>query len=149
MMNKTALHLCFRCVGAWLTAALCTLCLGACGSAVSRGAEFYTQGRYIDAALVFEHSEHDLQGYSAADRARYGLYRGATLHALGYAKDAGHWLNYGSTLALGSLEAGERFALFAALLPAHARPAAGASRSGGVKAKSASATVAAREGSAR
>lgn len=147
MMNKPALLVCFRCVGAWLTAALCTLCVSACGSAVSRGAEFYTQGRYIDAALVFEHTEGSLQGYSDADRARYGLYRGATLLALGYAKEAGHWLNYGSTLALDSLEAGERSALFAALLPAHARPAAEASTRGALKAKPTSATVAARQGS--
>lgn len=144
MMNKTALEVCIRGVRAWCTAALCTVCFGACGSAVSRGAEFYTQGRYIDAAQVFEHTEHELSSYSEAERARYALYRGATLLALGYEDDARHWLNYGSALALESLEEGERSALFDALLPTHTRPGPAAPRQQTPGTKAASVRVAAR-----
>ena len=121
MVNKTAFEVCCRWARAWLAAGLCAVCFAACGSAVSRGAEFYRQGRYIDAAQSFEHTEHELSSYSEAERARYGLYRGATLLALGYANDARHWFNYGSALAQHSLEEGERSALFDALLPVHAR----------------------------
>jgi len=145
MMNKTALEVCWRCVRVWFTAALCTVCFGGCGSPVSRGAEFYTQGRYIDAAQAFEHTEDRLSSYSEAERARYGLYRGATLLALGYANDARHWLNYGSALALNSLEAGERSALFDALLPSHARPEPAAARQRARATKAPSVRVAARQ----
>lgn len=147
MTNKKALQACLRCVRAWFTATLCAACLGACGSAVNRGAEFYTQGRYIDAAQVFEHTEDRLDSYSEAERARYGLYRGATLLALGYANDARHWLNYGSALALGSLEEGERSALFEALLPTHAPPGSAGTPARALATKGASVRVAARHSS--
>jgi hypothetical protein len=143
MVNKTAFEVCCQWARAWL-AALCAVCFGACGSAVSRGAEFYAQGRYIDAAQSFEHTEHELSSYSEAERARYGLYRGATLLALGYANDARHWLNYGSALALNSLEEEERSALFDTLLPAHARPRPAALPEETPRRKAVSARVAAR-----
>ena len=144
MMNRTALKSCARCVRAWCTAALCSVCFAACGSAVGRGAEFYTQGRYIDAAQFFEHNEHRLQSYSGAERARYGLYRGATLLALGDANEARHWFNYGSALALDSLEEGERSRLFEALLPAYARPGRTSTGERALGAKAASVRVAVR-----
>jgi hypothetical protein len=144
MMNKVALEMCSRCVRAWFAAALCTVCLAGCGSAVNRGAEFYAHGRYIDAAQVFEHTEGSLQSYSEAERARYGLYRGATLLALGYANDARHWFNYGSALAQHSLEEGERSALFDALLPAHVRPGSASTPEPAFGTKAASVRVATR-----
>jgi hypothetical protein len=148
MMNGTALETCSRRVCAWFTAALCSVCLAACGSAVGRGAEFYTQGRYIDAAQLFEHTEHSLQSYSEPERARYGLYRGATLLALGDANEARHWFNYGSALALESLEEGERSTLFEALLPAHAHPGPTAKRQQALGTKAATARVAVRHSDA-
>lgn len=148
MMNKTALPVRYPCMRAWFIAALCAACLGGCASAVSRGADFYTQGRYIDAAQVFEHTQDELSSYSEAERARYGLYRGATLLALGYASDARHWLNYGSALAMDSLEEGERSALFDALLPPVARRE-GAPRQRASGTKAASARMAARHVSPR
>jgi hypothetical protein len=102
--------------------ALCLALLGCGASALNRGADFYTQGRYIDAAQVFEHTEADLAGYDGAERARYGYYRGATLLALGYTDDARHWLSYGGAFAVTSLSAGEREHLIATLV-AHDRAA--------------------------
>lgn len=144
MMNGIGLEMCSRCVRAWFSAALCSVCFAACGSAVGRGAEFYTQGRYIDAAQVFEHTEHSLQSYSEAERSRYGLYRGATLLALGDANEARHWFDYGSALALESLEEDERSKLFDALLPAHARPRPTSTRAQALGAKAATVRVAVR-----
>ena len=69
----------------------------ACGCAsryVTRGADLYAGGHYIEAAEVFERTEARLPGASTADRARYGLYRGATLLALGDTLRAGNWLSY-------------------------------------------------------
>jgi len=67
--------------------------LGACaGSSVQRGAEFYTQQRYIDAAQVFEHTEPQLDAYDQAEQVEYALYRGATFLALGDRDAARHWL---------------------------------------------------------
>jgi hypothetical protein len=71
--------------------------LGANGCAahyVSRGADLYAGGYYIEAAEVFERTEQRLPAASAADRARYGLYRGATLLALGDTPRAETWLAY-------------------------------------------------------
>src|SRR5690606_23887874 len=43
--------------------------LSACGSsAVSRGASYYAEGRYIDAAQVFEQTEPRLSGYDGGER---------------------------------------------------------------------------------
>jgi hypothetical protein len=66
---------------------------------VNRGADFYRQGRYIDADQLFEHHEPELVDYDAGDRARYGLYRGATYLALGDAEGARRWLGYGAQTA--------------------------------------------------
>ncbi len=75
------------------------------------------QGRYIDAAQVFEHTEAELGRYDDEERARYGFYRGATLLALGDPEDGRHWLEYGS--AAGSpLSPAERSALIEGVPPA-------------------------------
>lgn len=61
---------------------------------MTRGADLYAGGHYIEAAEVFERTEARLPGASRAERARYGLYRGATLLALGDTMRAGTWLGY-------------------------------------------------------
>ncbi|MFO7181604.1 MAG: hypothetical protein DIU78_023080 [Pseudomonadota bacterium] len=71
-----------------------------CGAQyVARGAELYSSGEYIEAAEVFERTESRLSDSSASERARYGLYRGATLLALGDVRRAGRWLGYSEELA--------------------------------------------------
>lgn len=71
--------------------------LSACGSsAVSRGASYYAEGRYIDAAQLFEQTEPRLSGYDGGERALYGLYRGSTLLALGDVDAAERWLSFAS-----------------------------------------------------
>jgi hypothetical protein len=59
----------------------------------------YYQGRYIEAAHVLEMGEHNLRVQDAADRALYGLYRGATLFRLGDLDGARRWLEYSDQLA--------------------------------------------------
>ncbi|HET9955694.1 MAG TPA: hypothetical protein VFQ61_14365 [Polyangiaceae bacterium] len=78
----------------WLTAG--------CGThLVTRGADLYAGGYYIEAAEVFEHSERRLPDYSTGERARYGLYRGATLLALGDVSRADNWLVYSAEIEKG------------------------------------------------
>ena len=72
--------------------------VGCASRYVARGADLYAGGHYIEAAEVFERTETRLPQASTADRARYGLYRGATLLALGDTLRAGNWLSY--TLAI-------------------------------------------------
>lgn len=66
----------------------------ACGSSVGRGAALYRQQNYIEAAEAFERTQNRLATMDAADRARYGLYRGLTLMALGDLRGAERWLDY-------------------------------------------------------
>lgn len=65
-----------------------------CGSSVGRGSALYRQQNYIEAAEVFERTQSRLATMDAADRARYGLYRGLTLMALGDLRGAERWLDY-------------------------------------------------------
>lgn len=66
-----------------------------CGSQyVTRGAKLYASGFYIEAAEVFERTERRLDEVSEAEKAQYGLYRGATLLALGDSRRAQRWLRY-------------------------------------------------------
>lgn len=74
----------------WVSSALWC---GCAASSVQRGAEFYMQRRYIDAAQVFEHTERQLPEWEEAERAEYSLYRGATFLALGNRQSARHWLS--------------------------------------------------------
>jgi hypothetical protein len=97
---------------------LCAIIGGCAASPVNRGADFYTQKRYIDAAQAFEHCEPQLQQYDEAEQARYGLYRGATLLALGDVADAERWLSYGATVANRSLSPSERDELVRGLVSA-------------------------------
>jgi hypothetical protein len=72
--------------------------VGCAAHYVSRGADLYAGGRYIEAAEVFERTEKRLASSGSADRARYGLYRGATLLALGDGARAQTWLSYTSQI---------------------------------------------------
>jgi hypothetical protein len=65
---------------------------------VTRGAELYAGGFYIEAAEVFERTERRLDNASATEQAQYGLYRGATLLALGDSRRARRWLRYSERL---------------------------------------------------
>lgn len=109
--------------------ALCAMCLalvGCGGSSLNRGANYYSERRYIDAAQVFEHSEPELVAYDSAQRARYGLYRGATLLELGDMNEAERWLMFGYQLAAKNpeaLSATERATLREAISSARARQA--------------------------
>jgi tetratricopeptide (TPR) repeat protein len=77
-------------------------------SALHRGAELYVEGRYIDADQVFEQTEPQLADYAAEERAHYGLYRGATLAALGDHQRARRWLAYGVRFDRAGYSSGER-----------------------------------------
>ena len=73
----------------------CALTSTACSrSYVARGSELYANQRYIEAAEVFERTEPRLGQYSYSERARYGLYRGLTLLALGDRLGAQRWFAY-------------------------------------------------------
>lgn len=97
------------------TLAVASFLSGCASSALSRGAECYTQKRYIDAAQIFEHHEPELAGYADADKARYGVYRGLTLIALGDEAAGQRWLSYGTSLAQTTLQAPERNGLMLAV----------------------------------
>jgi hypothetical protein len=93
---------------------------------LNRGANYYSEGRYIDAAQLFEHTEPELRSYDVAQRARYGLYRGATLLQLGDTGEAQRWLLFSYQLAArepGALSPSERVTLREALSSARARQA--------------------------
>lgn len=65
-----------------------------CTSYVKRGSALYSEGRYIEAAEVFERTEHRLRRADHRDCAQYALFRGMTLLALGDLRNAERWLTY-------------------------------------------------------
>jgi hypothetical protein len=71
-----------------------TMAAPACSSSVGRGTTLYEQRSYIEAAEVFERTQNRLVAMDAVDRARYGLYRGLTLMALGDLRGAERWVDY-------------------------------------------------------
>jgi tetratricopeptide (TPR) repeat protein len=72
-----------------------SLLVMACGSHyVSRGSALYADGRYVEAAEVFERTEARLASSSDSERARFGVYRGATFLKLGDVPHAARWLGY-------------------------------------------------------
>jgi hypothetical protein len=95
------------------------LALGACGGHfVARGAELYDNGRYVDAAEVFERTEGRLAQSPSDERARFGLYRGATYLKLGDAVHAARWLGYARSVVTsdpGALDSDEHQLLEASL----------------------------------
>lgn len=64
------------------------------GHFVARGADLYDDGHYVEAAEVFERTEQRLAQSPSDERARFGLYRGATFLKLGDAVHAARWLGY-------------------------------------------------------
>ncbi len=66
----------------------------ACEGYVRRGSALYADGRYIEAAEVFERTEDRLTASSRREQAEYGLYRGMTLLVLGDVENARRWLAY-------------------------------------------------------
>ena len=102
---------------------------GACGAHyVNRGTELYSDGRYVEAAEVFERTEAQLADSSSSERARFGLYRGATFLKLGDAVHAARWLGYARSVvtqdpdALGSRDAALLEASLQTLASAKAPP---------------------------
>ena len=82
-----------------------------CSSHVKRGCTLYAEGRYVEAAEVFEHTESQLGEASPRERAEYGTYRGLTLLVLGDLRNAHRWLAYAYQLEQlypGSLRARQR-----------------------------------------
>jgi hypothetical protein len=65
-----------------------------CESYVHRGSALYADGRYIEAAEVFERTEQRLPESTPRERAEYGLYRGMTLLVLGDLPNARRWMSY-------------------------------------------------------
>jgi len=83
----------FASVGAGL------LLLSACaGHYVTRGTELYEDAHYVEAAEVFEQTEARLSDSSTSERARFGLYRGATFLKLGDTAHAARWLGYARSM---------------------------------------------------
>jgi tetratricopeptide (TPR) repeat protein len=66
----------------------------ACEGYVRHGSALYADGRYIEAAEVFERTERRLPEYSPREKAEYGLYRGMTLLVLGDLDNARRWMAY-------------------------------------------------------
>ena len=65
---------------------------------VARGSELYDQGHYVEAAEMFERTEARLASSSNGERARFGLYRGATFLKLGDVEHAARWLGYARSI---------------------------------------------------
>jgi hypothetical protein len=68
--------------------------LSGCNGYVKRGSAFYSDGRYVEAAEVFERTEYRLAESTPRERAEYGVYRGMTLLVLGDLRNAQGWLAY-------------------------------------------------------
>ncbi len=76
-------------------AASALLLTSACGGHfVTRGTALYDDAHYVEAAEVFERTEARLANASNSERARFGLYRGATFLKLGDTAHAARWLGY-------------------------------------------------------
>ena len=106
------------CLRSWAAVIASAAVLGCATSTVNRGADFYRQGRYIDADQLFEQAEPELAQLAVEERARYALYRGATYLALGDSSGAQRWLGDDSRLrgsALSALSGEEQQLLRASL----------------------------------
>jgi len=75
------------------------LLTSACGGHyVTRGSALYDDAHYVEAAEVFEQTESRLAASSNSERARFGLYRGATFLKLGDTAHAARWLGYARSI---------------------------------------------------
>lgn len=70
----------------------------ACSPYVNRGETLYREGRYIEAAEVFELTEARLKASPSEVCAEYGLYRGLTYLRLDDLRSAHVWLTYAATV---------------------------------------------------
>jgi hypothetical protein len=76
-------------------AILCALLVGGgCSPYAQRGQTLFQEGRYIEAAEVFELTEARLERCSDDTKAEYGLYRGLTFLRLDDLESARQWLGY-------------------------------------------------------
>src|ERR1700734_1109161 len=66
--------------------------LAACGGPLAQGQSQFDRGSYPEAKQTFADAENDSRTWSDTERARYALYRGLTLGALGDLPQAGVWL---------------------------------------------------------
>jgi len=104
-MGRSAVH------GASIAA--CVVALSGCSANhyVQRGADLYSEGRFVEADEVFERSEPRLARAPLEQRATYAAYRGATFMALGDLRHAGHWLGIATEIERerpGTLRASDR-----------------------------------------
>ncbi len=119
----------YRSVIALGVTALLTLSNGCGGQYLGHGHDLYSDGHYVEAAEVFERTEARLADSSNGERARFGLYRGATFLKLGDAVHAARWLGYARSVvtqdpdALGSSDAALLEASLKTLASAKAPPA--------------------------
>ncbi len=65
-----------------------------CSSHLERGRTLYANGRYIEAAEVFEHTGSRLGQCTVREKTEYSTYRGLTLLGLGDLGNAHRWLAY-------------------------------------------------------
>ena len=112
-----------------LLAAALLLTGGGCAARyVSHGTDLYDDGHYVEAAEVFERTEERLAQSSSSERARFGLYRGATFLKLGDVDHAARWLGYARSIVKSDPDAlsNDDTALLGASLKAlgNAKPAA-------------------------
>jgi hypothetical protein len=77
----------------------------ACAHFGARGHDLYDQGRYIEAAHLFEMTEPRLAEANPRERAQYGLYRGATLLRLGDTHAAERWIAFAQRALQGEPDA--------------------------------------------
>ena len=103
-----------------------SLLTNACGGHyVTRGTALYDDAHYVEAAEVFERTETRLISSSNSERARFGLYRGATFLKLGDTAHAARWLGYARGIVKSDPDAldGDDLALLGASLKALGRAA--------------------------
>jgi Flp pilus assembly protein TadD len=81
-----------------LAVALLLSAAGCAARYVSHGTDLYDDGHYVEAAEVFERTEARLAQSSSSERARFGLYRGATFLKLGDVEHAARWLGYARSI---------------------------------------------------
>jgi hypothetical protein len=75
-----------------------SLLASGCSPYVNRGETLYREGRYIEAAEVFELTEAKLRASTSEVCAEYGLYRGLTYLRLDDLRSAQVWLTYAITV---------------------------------------------------
>jgi len=97
-MCSAAVRLPLR-ASAWVLLGAGLLLASGCGGHyVTRGTALYDEAHYVEAAEVFEQTEGRLANSSNSERARFGLYRGATFLKLGDTVHAARWLGYARSL---------------------------------------------------